>query len=184
MGFEITVANLVNRDTFEYKFKCKLEALDLQSVAARLMHPEVGLGWSAKQVEFAIARYKMFLHLMYLYPKQLIIPTREIDLVWHFHILDTRKYAFDCEILFGYFLHHRPSSGEKSEGNKILLETAFTLTLELLKKHFGLSIYTQNYSDQSVLVINLEDKLQQPSACPDTFELLSPIESNLPGFFI
>jgi hypothetical protein len=56
----------------------------------------------------------MFLYLMYLYPEQPIIPTREIDIVWHFHILDTRKYAFDCKILFGYFLHHRPSSESKT----------------------------------------------------------------------
>jgi hypothetical protein len=57
MGFNLAV-NLVNQDTFERKFKCKLEALDLQPIAARLMHPEVGLGWSEQQVEFAIARYK------------------------------------------------------------------------------------------------------------------------------
>lgn len=170
----IAATNLVNQDTFERK----LEALNLQSIAARLMHREVGLGWSQEQVELAIARYKMFLHLMYLYPKQPIIPTREMDIVWHFHILDTRKYAYDCGILFGYFLHHRPSSGEKSEENKILLQRAFALTLKLLIKHFGLSISTEISSNQSVLIINLKDELQQPSACPDPFELLTiPLNS-------
>ncbi len=34
----------------------------------------------------------------------------EIDLFWHEHILDTKKYKQDCEMVFGRFLHHVPDN--------------------------------------------------------------------------
>ena len=34
------------------------------------------------------------------------VPTIDIDLFWHQHILDTRAYAKDCQKVFGQFLHH------------------------------------------------------------------------------
>lgn len=35
-------------------------------------------------------------------------PTKDVDKVWHAHILYTRQYATDCLNYFGYFLHHQP----------------------------------------------------------------------------
>jgi hypothetical protein len=146
-------------------FTRKIKALDLEPIATRLMHHEHGLGWSSEHVMQAIARYKMFLHLMYLYPNRVILPTREIDLVWHFHILDTRKYAVDCEYLFGYFLHHYPSSGSLAEADKAILERYFTETFTLFLKHFGVSLEIHN--PRCAFVIKTKDKLQHPSGCPD-----------------
>ncbi len=34
-----------------------------------------------------------------------------MDEVWHAHILDTRRYAADCDCVFGEFIHHYPYFG-------------------------------------------------------------------------
>ncbi len=173
MGFNLTFATLVNQNTFHQK----LEALDLEPIAWRLMHPEDGLGWSREQVTKAVTRYKMFLYVMHLYPNRAIIPTREMDIVWHFHILDTRKYAADCESLFGYFLHHRPGDGSiKSLADKAAIETAFASTLALFSEYCGLILSGETHNYQSAFVINIHDELQQASGCPDPINLLTLTE--------
>lgn len=173
MGFNFAFPAFVSQNTFQQK----LDALDLESIARRLMHPEDGLGWSREQVTKAIARYKMFLYLMYLYPNGAIIPTREMDIVWHFHILDTRKYALDCEYLFGYFLHHRPGSGStRSLAQEYAVERAFAATLGLFTKYCGLVLSQETHNSQSAFVININDELQQASGCPDPINLLTLTE--------
>jgi Glycine-rich domain-containing protein-like len=99
----------MSNNTFLYK----LNNLDLQTVARKLMSKSDGRGWTFQQTEVAIARYKMFLHLQFLFPNTQLVPTKEIDEVWHAHILtDTRRYIDDCENLYGYILHHRSSEME------------------------------------------------------------------------
>jgi hypothetical protein len=46
-----------------------------------------------------------------MYPNESIAPLVDVDTFWHYHILDTMKYARDCEQVFGYFLHHYPYVG-------------------------------------------------------------------------
>ena len=41
------------------------------------------------------------------------------------HILDTRKYAADCEAAFGHFVHHFPYLGLRGEEDTKALEAAF-----------------------------------------------------------
>ncbi|QLH43881.1 MAG: hypothetical protein HWD59_15100 [Coxiellaceae bacterium] len=36
-------------------------------------------------------------------------PSRDIDEIWHAHILHTQDYTEFCEKLFGFYLHHCPS---------------------------------------------------------------------------
>src|ERR1700754_2493607 len=91
------------------------ERVGLQSVIAKLCHAERGLCWTPVQAESAVKRYRQWLWLNSAYPDENIPPSQEIDAVWHTHILDTRKYAKDCEMLFGHFLHHNPFSGWESD---------------------------------------------------------------------
>jgi hypothetical protein len=79
----------------------------------------------------------MFLGLVYLYPNVPIVPNREIDQVWHQHILDTSKYDEDCQMLFGRVLHHFPYFGIRNAGDRQDLNAAFGETQELFQKHFG-----------------------------------------------
>lgn len=85
--------------------------LDLGPVKVKLMHQQSGEGWDRAQAEAVEVEYKRFLHLMQAYPDELLAPSRAVDTFWHYHILDTVKYAADCAATFGYFLHHNPNVG-------------------------------------------------------------------------
>jgi len=106
------------------------EALDLAPVKMKLMHVESGKGWSEARADAAEAEYRRFLFLMKKYPEDVASPTVETDMFWHYHILDTMKYARDCDTLFGYFLHHYPyvgmgegdSEGERNQAGQRMRE--------------------------------------------------------------
>jgi hypothetical protein len=89
--------------------------LDLDPIKAKLMHKESGEGWSQEQVDVVELEYRRFLGLMKLFPHEQVAPLVTVDVFWHFHILDTMKYASDCDQIFGYFLHHVPSNGSGEE---------------------------------------------------------------------
>jgi hypothetical protein len=109
----------------------KLKALNLSPIAAYLINPQNGYGWHQRQTFRAIRRYKTFLFVSYLYPNMRLVPTQDVDRVWHCHLLHTRKYRGDCELLFGYFIDHEPESGVWGEANQTL-DTAFAQTQALI----------------------------------------------------
>lgn len=43
------------------------------------------------------------------------VPNKQIDEMWHEHILDTRKYSDDCQTVFGYYLHHTPANPKDNQ---------------------------------------------------------------------
>lgn len=146
-------------------FREKLESLDLTLIAYKLMHPSYGQGWTYQQVDRAIANYKRFLLLLYLYPNSVIVPTQEIDQVWHQHILDTRKYAEDCQRLFGYFVHHSPYFGMESDSAQYVIETAFSRTQKLFAQHFGIDLNDNSYHLPDACGSIPTAQPNQPSAC-------------------
>lgn len=85
--------------------------LDLSPIKAKLMHAESGEGWSSAKADATEKEYRRFLCLSKLYPDEATAPLEDVDTFWHYHILDTMKYAADCEKAFGYFLHHYPYVG-------------------------------------------------------------------------
>jgi len=113
--------------------------IDLTAIKSKLYNKKHGLGWSLEDCETAERLYKQFLTLQILYKnaEQIIVPPKIVDEFWHQHILDTRKYAEDCKILFGRFLHHFPYFGMNGEEDEMALEDAGQSTLELYKSHFG-----------------------------------------------
>jgi len=86
-------------------------ALDLTPIKCKLMHVESGEGWSLERANAVEKEYRRFLCLMKLYPEEDTAPLVDVDTFWHYHILDTMKYAADCDQAFGYFLHHYPYVG-------------------------------------------------------------------------
>ena len=88
-----------------------IAALDLGRIKTKLCHVESGEGWSAARADAVEVEYRRFLHLMKAFPTEQTVPSVEVDIFWHYHILDTIKYAADCKAVFGYFLHHDPSVG-------------------------------------------------------------------------
>lgn len=89
-----------------------LPELDLSMIRKRLLEKE---GWNETMASQAEQEYRRFLYLIKTNPGKSLVPTEEIDEFWHLHILDTAKYAKDCEALFGYFLHHNPNLKKGSE---------------------------------------------------------------------
>jgi hypothetical protein len=94
------------------------ETLDLAPIKMKLMHVESGEGWSAVRADAVETEYRRFLFLMKKYPDADASPTVDVDTFWHYHILDTMKYARDCEAIFGYFLHHYPYVGIGAGANE------------------------------------------------------------------
>jgi hypothetical protein len=92
-----------------------IAALDLDRIKTKLCHVESGEGWSRARADAVEVEYKRFLFLMKAYPTEQTVPSVEIDTFWHYHILDTVKYAADCKAAFGYFLHHDPAVGLAGE---------------------------------------------------------------------
>lgn len=123
----------------------RVDALDLEPIAFKLMHPHpgetvMGLG-DADQV---IAAYRGFLKLSAWYPHERIVPSRAIDEAWHAHILDTAKYAADCEAVFGHFVHHFPYFGLRGAGDEADWRAAYERTRELFGEHFGIGLSGTN----------------------------------------
>ncbi|WP_426196018.1 glycine-rich domain-containing protein [Massilia sp. DWR3-1-1] len=85
--------------------------LDLDAIKVKLMHQQSGEGWTAAHADAIEVEYRRFLCMMHMYPQEPIAPLVDVDTFWHYHILDTRKYAADCQQAFGYFLHHHPYVG-------------------------------------------------------------------------
>jgi hypothetical protein len=88
-----------------------IAAIDLDRIKTKLCHAESGEGWSRARADAVEIEYRRFLYLMKAYPHEQTVPNVEVDIFWHYHILDTVKYAADCAAAFGYFVHHDPSVG-------------------------------------------------------------------------
>ena len=114
-----------------------IEALDLEPIKFKLMDPEEGQGWSKEHVERVAIAYKRFLTLLVTHPETTVAPSKDIDKFWHGHILDTMKYAEDCERVFGYFLHHFPYFGMRGEEDAAALTDAGQEMQRLYKQEFG-----------------------------------------------
>ena len=114
-----------------------IEELDLTMIRLKLQDMEEGPGWSPDQCDAVEKEYKRFLALKRAYQDREIVPDRLVDTFWHQHILDTAKYAADCEVLFGAFLHHYPYFGMNGDEDYANLCTAFDETRRLSQRHFG-----------------------------------------------
>src|SRR5258708_13957675 len=117
-----------------------IQALDLEPIKFKLMDTEEGQGWPREYVEQMAIAYKRFLTLSVKYPEETIAPSKDVDKFWHGHILDTMKYAEDCQNVFGYFLHHFPYFGMRGEEDAANLAEAGRTTKRLYEKEFGETI--------------------------------------------
>ena len=91
-----------------------IAALNLEPIKNKLMDAESGEGWSRAKAEAMDLEYRRFLHLMHCFPNQSASPTKAVDTFWHYHILDTQRYAADCNDVFGCFMHHNPYGDEQA----------------------------------------------------------------------
>lgn len=119
--------------------------LDLTMVTRKIMDAEEGQGWDEAYAAHVEDRYRRFLVMIRVHPAGSSVPTKDIDLFWHQHILDTRAYARDCAVFFGHFLHHFPYFGMNGAEDERNLNAAFDETKELYREAFG-EDYTAPYA--------------------------------------
>src|SRR5689334_14698043 len=106
-GLPVTSQRFVTLD----HVKSLIDSIDFSMVKRKLMDQDEGQGWDQEYTDFVERRYRRYLCMQIMYPDGPSVPTRDIDLFWHQHILDTRAYARDCQVLFGEFRHHYPYFG-------------------------------------------------------------------------
>lgn len=99
-------------------------------------------GWMQDDVIETCKQYCNFLFLKKKYIHNVLIPSEDVDIFWHEHILDTKKYMHDTNFIFGSYLHHHPSlkknediffisedGQKKSEKSLVLFEKTQSLYL-------------------------------------------------------
>lgn len=120
--------------------KARILAIDMEPILVKLTDKHGGKNWTLEKAQLGIEEYRKFLYLTVARPET-IVPTEFVDDVWHAHILDTMKYAEDCNQAFGFFLHHFPYFGIRSDEDQKLLQATFRVTAEIYRTEFGSSYY-------------------------------------------
>ena len=89
-------------------------------------------------LEEAVDKYHKFIQLK---PKavinrSIIVPTYQIDLMWHTHILSSiGLYEKDCKAIMGSTMHHDDSFTDRTEGG--ILDASFQSTCAMWKAEYG-----------------------------------------------
>ena len=115
--------------------KQEIHSLDLSLITKKLIEKH---GWSVDEACECEKLYKNFLFLSLKYwGKNVLIPTDEIDIYWHEHILDTKKYMKDCDNIFNEYFHHCPYIGSnQSDINSEKAKDLFNETQTLFYKKY------------------------------------------------
>jgi len=98
-----------------------------------------------------IGRYGNFLQLFKLYPKTMLVPTLDIDLVWHTHQLSHARYRQVTEQLVGTLIDHNDKLG------KPVLDDGMQRTKNLYRIRFGEEYQICNCWDCEALTSALEE---------------------------
>ena len=116
-----------------------IHALDLGSVKLRVMDPKLGEGWTREYADSIEAAYKNYLTMVVKYQDDAedILLSEDVDEFWHTHILQTMRYADDCQSVFGKFLHHEPHVGEVTAADHEKRAAMAEKTRQLYQREFG-----------------------------------------------
>ena len=116
-----------------------IQALDLEAVKLRVMDTELGEGWNREYADSIEVAYKNYLTMLVKYQDHAedILLSEDVDEFWHTHILQTVKYAEDCQTTFGKFLHHSPHVGERSPADMKHRAVLAENTRDLYQREFG-----------------------------------------------
>jgi len=118
-----------------------INTIDFSLIIEKLCSKDILLcrTWSPVEIEIGLQYYRNFLFLnkKYLSEFPVLPPMLEVDEIWHHHILDTRQYVKDCDCIFGYYFHHYPYFGTRSNTDKANLDLAFEMTQTLHEIEFG-----------------------------------------------
>ncbi len=85
----------------------------------------------------AATRYSKFLSLCMKYPDAPLCPSKDIDEMWHVHMLNPTHYHKDCIANFGEILDHYGGFGSDSVEQWQELLRLFQRTAELWEREFS-----------------------------------------------
>ena len=112
-----------------------INSIDFTAIIDKLVNQ---MGWLQSHALETCDLYRKFLILKKKYGHLYNLPPSEdIDEFWHMHILDTKAYRKDCDIIFDHYLDHYPYLGIDENSNLGDLEIAFQKTQELFALEFG-----------------------------------------------
>lgn len=118
-------------------FLAKARALDWSPIVYQLMQSRRGPQWTQAKTFDVLSQYITFLYLTDAYSQYALVPSADVDQVWHCHILDTQKYAEDCDLLFGRMVHHSPYLGRWGEQDRRYQYNAYGVTQTLMQSILG-----------------------------------------------
>ena len=116
-----------------------IQALDLEPVKVRMMDPVRGEGWTREHADSIETTYKNFLTMLVKHPDDAedIALSEDTDEFWHTHILQTIKYADDCQEVFGNFLHHSPHLEDITPAYLEKKDASVEKTRQIYEREFG-----------------------------------------------
>jgi hypothetical protein len=133
-----TITDKADAETHAISTKLDLiSQIDLGMIKMKLADHEEGKGWTPYYASRVETEYRRYLSLSWAYPDKAIVPSRDVDVFWHYHILDTQAYEVDCQEIFGYFLHHYPYFGMRGVEDAQALGDAYDDTLRRYEANFG-----------------------------------------------
>src|SRR5258706_1768924 len=134
-----------------------IQALDVESVKVRMMDPERGEGWTREHADAVEVTYKNFLSMLVKHPEDAeeIAMSEDTDEFWHTHILQTRKYADDCEAMFGTYLHHSPHLEAITPEYLEKKAAAAEITRRLYEQEFGAGMDAAWIADTAIDASNV-----------------------------
>jgi hypothetical protein len=124
--------NSASFNIFDDLLWVKISNIDLELIEKDLTRT---LGWSQSKCEDIVTEYKKFIYLCSTNTDKTksMIPSKDVDEVWHAHILRTEKYVSDCQVAGKQYIHHLPTPSnappanpsEFENGTKCLYEKVF-----------------------------------------------------------
>ncbi|PSS17328.1 Glycine-rich domain-containing protein [Actinidia chinensis var. chinensis] len=137
-----------------------------------------------RYLEAAVARYKGFLHLIKRNKENntnlFLVPTYDIDLIWHSHQLHPVSYSKDLFAILGKILDHDDMDSDRTKGKK--LDVGFCGTSKQWEETFGVRYWRagamyrgspptplnisldplDSFSKKEVLDVGYQDMIQLP----------------------
>lgn len=121
----------------DLSFEQRLAKLDLTKVMSRVSRET---GMEGETLARAEQLYRQFLTLLNRFPQKTFVPPVIVDHVWDSHVMHTRQYASDCELLFGSYRHHDPREDDTSAEYE-------SITIPAYAAEFGVDILTARQID-------------------------------------
>ena len=116
--------------------QCELPRLSVDLVRAAGRSEDLSRDNSVADSAAAVERYLKWLRLVSLHPDVAVAPTRDIDRMWHLHMLHPCAYSADCQRILGFVLDHEGGFGADPEELPILRHV-FETTAVLWEAEYG-----------------------------------------------